>query len=106
MQIDPKIQNDPLLPKILQEIAQAQEGTTTRQKLIKEFQDESKKHDGKTHKLLVYIAKMSHPRNANSINPDDIAPIGSMLQSCSNTEVIDLMIHKSRWRWEYRRKNC
>jgi len=90
--IAPKIQNDPLLPKIIQEIAQAQEGTIKRQQLIKQFEEKSQEMDGKIHKLIVYIAKMSHPRNANTINPDDIAPIGSILQSFQNTQVIDLII--------------
>jgi hypothetical protein len=90
--LDQKVQADPILPRILQEIAQAQEGTLIRQGLIKKFEEESKKNDGKSHKLLVYMTKMSHPRNANSINPDDIAPIGSILQSFDGAEVIDLFI--------------
>lgn len=90
--IDPKIQNDPLLPRILQEITQAQEGTLKRQQLIRTFEEESKKADMKIHKLLLYIAKMGHPRNTNGISPDDIAPIGSILQSFIGVEVIDLLI--------------
>lgn len=92
-QPDTKIQSDPLLSRIIQEISQAQEGTKRRQELIKSFQDESKILDGKNHKLLVYIAKMGHPRNANSISSDDIAPIGSILQCFKDTDVIDFMIH-------------
>lgn len=93
-EIDPKIKNSPLLPRIIQEIGQAQEGTFIRQKLIKKFEEESQKKDSKKHKLLVYIAKMGHPQNRNTINPDDIAPIGSMLQSIdTDTQVIDLIIH-------------
>ena len=91
--IDLKIQNDPLLPKIIQEIGQAQEGTQKRQELIKQFEDESRKIDQKNHKLMVYIAKMSHPRNTNSITSDDVAPIGSILKSFCNVEIIDLIIH-------------
>jgi len=92
-QIDQKVKNNPLLPKIIQEISQAQEGTFKRRELIEKFEIESKKKDRKEHKLIVYIARMGHPRNANPINPDDIAPIGSILQSFSGTEVIDLIIH-------------
>lgn len=92
-QLESKIQSDPLLPKILQEIGQAQEGTLKRQELIVKFEEESQKRDNKKHKLIVYMAKMSHPRNINSINSDDIAPIGSILQSFDKAEVIDLIIH-------------
>ena len=92
-QVDQKVKNNPLLPKIIQEISQAQEGTLKRQELIKKFESESKKKDRKEHKLIVYIARMGHPRNANPINPDDIAPIGSILQSFSGADVIDLIIH-------------
>src|SRR3990172_6802635 len=91
--VDQKVKNNPLLPKIIQEISQAQEGTLKRQELIKKFESESKKKDRKEHKLIVYIARMGHPRNANPINPDDIAPIGSILQSFSGADVIDLIIH-------------
>src|SRR4030042_3296551 len=91
--LDIKVQNDPLLPKILQEIGQAQEGTLKRQELIKKFEEESKKLDSKNHKLMVYIAKMGHPRNANVINADDIAPVGSILQSFVGADVINLIIH-------------
>jgi len=91
--VDQKIQNDPLLPKIINEIGQAQEGTQKRQDLIKQFEIESNKRDQKTHKLMVYIAKMSHPRNTNSITSDDVAPIGSILQSFNGAEVIDFIIH-------------
>lgn len=93
-EIEQKIKNDPLLPKIIQEIGQAQAGTFRRQKLIKKFEEESGRKDGKSHKLLVYIAKMGHPQNRNTINPDDIAPIGSMLQSIDDDiDIIDLIIH-------------
>jgi len=91
--IELNIQKDPLLPKILQEIGQAQEGTLKRQELIRNFEIESGKIDGKKHKLVVYIAKMSHPRNGNSIASDDVAPMGSILQSLDGPEVIDLIIH-------------
>lgn len=91
--MDKNLQKDPLLPKILQEIGQAQEGTLKRQELIRAFETKSREIDGKTHKLLVYIAKMSHPRNGSSISPDDVAPIGSILQSLDGPEVIDLIIH-------------
>lgn len=92
--IDPKIENGTLLPKIIQEIGQAQEGTFMRQKLIKNFEEESQKKDNKKHKLLVYIAKIGHPQNRNTINSDDIAPIGSMLQSIDgDTDIIDFIIH-------------
>lgn len=90
---DSKIQNDPLLPKIIQEISQAQEGTSRRQKLIVDFENECKNQDNKNHRLIVYIAKMNHPRNTNSITSDDIAPIGSILQSFTDAKVIDLLIH-------------
>jgi hypothetical protein len=91
--LDSAVASDPLLPRILNEIMQAQQGTSKRQELIQEFERQSKDADGKTHRLLVYIARMSHPRNANSINPDDIAPIGSILQGLAGAQVIDLIIH-------------
>lgn len=93
MNDDIKLNNDPLLPKIINEIGQAQEGTHKRQELIKKFEEESGKLDKKIHKLIVYVAKMSHPRNLNTISPDDVAPIGSILQTFKGVDVIDLLIH-------------
>jgi len=91
--LEPSVRTDPLLPRILHEIAQAQEGTTKRQELARKFEEESSKLDNKKHRLLAYVARMGHPRNANLINADDVAPIGSILQGLGDAQVIDLLLH-------------
>jgi len=81
---NPKLKNDPIYARILNERA----GAVVRQELIKALQD--KKKDTK---IITYISKYGHP--AAMINPDDTKPIDDMLRSVGYSENLELIIHSS-----------
>ncbi len=91
--VDAKIRKEPLLQQVLKEIGVAnQESDKVKSEmilkhkiLIPQYEEKEKR------KLIVYVAKIGGPKSA--INPDDIAPIGSMLSNCGTVENLDLMIH-------------
>ncbi len=91
--LDAKIQKEPLLQKVLKEVGvAAQESDRVKSELIlkhtfliPQYEEKEKR------KLIVYVAKIGNQKSA--INPDDIAPIGSMLANCGCVENLDLMIH-------------
>ena len=91
--LDAKIQKTPLLQKVLNEVGVAVQESDRKKSemilqhtiLIPQYEEKEKR------KLIVYIAKIGNQKSA--INPDDIAPIGSMLANCGCVENLDLMIH-------------
>ena len=83
-QNNPKLQNDPIYSRVLNE----RTGATIRQDLIKTLQNK------KTNtKIITYISKYGHP--AAMINPDDTKPIDDLLRSIGKTENLELIIHSS-----------
>lgn len=94
-----KIRKDPLLNKILSEVGQAlglanRESERVKEQVVLSRESLFKKIENyKTpqRKLIAYIARYGNPRSA--ITPDDIAPIGSMLQNIGTVDNLDLMIH-------------
>ena len=92
--LDKKIKKEPLLLQdVLKEVGiAAQESDRVRSEMIlrhKILIPQYEKEENR--KLIVYIAKIGNQKSA--INPDDIAPIGSMLANCGCVENLDLMIH-------------
>jgi len=81
---NPKLKNDPIYSRILNE----RTGAVVRQELIKILQ--SKK---KNTKAITYFSKYGHP--AAMINPDDTKPIDDSLRSIGYTENLELIIHSS-----------
>lgn len=94
-----KIRKDPLLNKILSEVGQAlglanRESERVKEQLVLNRESLFKKIENfetPSRKLIAYIARYGNPRGA--IIPDDIAPIGSMLQNIGTVDYLDLMIH-------------
>ncbi len=82
---NPKIENDPIYARILNERGGA---PVFRQDLIRKIQ--SKKQDTK---IITYISKYGHP--AAMINHDDTRPIDDLLRSIGKTQNLELMIHSS-----------
>ena len=81
---NPKLQNDPIYSRVLNE----RSGASIRQDLIKKLQNK------KTNtKIITYISKYGHP--AAMINPDDTKPIDDLLRSVGETENLELIIHSS-----------
>lgn len=92
--LDGKIKKEPLLLQdVLKEVGIAsQESDRMKSEMILKHKiliPQYEKEENR--KLIVYIAKIGNQKSA--INPDDIAPIGSMLASCGCVENLDLMIH-------------
>lgn len=92
--LDKKIKKEPLLLQdVLKEVGiAAQESDRVRSEMILKHKiliPQYEKEENR--KLIVYIAKIGNQKSA--INPDDIAPIGSMLANCGCVENLDLMIH-------------
>lgn len=88
-----KVARDPLLQKVLQEIGNSKTaGKHCEEELILNkkaiFSELNKELPNR--KVIAYISSMGG--NA-SINPDDVAPLGSMLQSYGTVENLDLIIH-------------
>jgi ClpP class serine protease len=82
---NPKLQNDPIYSRVLNERAGA---AFIRQNLIKSLQNK------KTNtKVITYISKYGHP--AAMINQDDTKPIDDLLRSVGKTENLELIIHSS-----------
>ncbi len=90
-----KIRKDPLLNRILGEVGHAnreserikEQVILNRETLIKKIENA----ETPSRKLIAYIARYVNPRSA--VVPDDIAPIGSMLQNIGTVDYLDLMIH-------------
>jgi ATP-dependent protease ClpP protease subunit len=78
----------PHLQSILAEMQQAQQGTATRQGLIKEIEALD---TIKPRRLLVYIGNVANPNS--SINMTHIVPLADALTGIGRTENLDLMIH-------------
>ena len=92
--LDAKIKKEPLLLQdVLKEVGiAAQESDRIKSEMILKHKILISEYEKKEQrKLIVYIAKIGNQRS--SINPDDIAPIGSMLASCGYVDNLDLMIH-------------
>lgn len=92
--LDKKIKKEPLLLQdVLKEVGiAAQESDRVRSEMILKHKiliPQYEKEENR--KLIVYVAKIGNQKSA--INPDDIAPIGSMLANCGCVENLDLMIH-------------
>ena len=91
--MDPKIEKEPLLQRILKEndVANREATELNIEKqlgystLIPLYQEK----EGRV--LIVYIANMH--RKTSAINSADIAPIGSMLASIGTVDNLDLMLH-------------
>lgn len=83
--LNPKIKNDPIYNRTLNERGGA---PIFRQDLMKKIQ--SKKKDTK---IITYISKYGHP--AAMINHDDTKPIDDLLRSIGKTKNLELMIHSS-----------
>lgn len=81
---NPKLKNDPIYSRILNERA----GTVVRQELIKTLQ--GRREDTK---VITYFSKYGHP--AAMINPDDTKPIDDLLRSIGHTKNLELIIHSS-----------
>jgi ATP-dependent protease ClpP protease subunit len=76
------------LNSVINEVQQAQLGTTTRQKLIKDIES----LDTETpRRLLVYIGNIANPNS--QINPTHTVPLADALAAIGKTENLDLMIH-------------
>jgi len=82
---NPKIQNDPIYARILNERGGA---SVFRQDLMREIQTRRKNT-----KVITYISKYGHP--AAMINHDDTKPIDDLLRSIGKTENLELMIHSA-----------
>jgi len=94
-----KIKKDPLLNRILSEVGEAlghanresekikEQHILNRENLFKKIELSEKPQ----RKLIAYISRFGNPKSA--ITPDDIAPIGSMLQNIGTVDYLDLMIH-------------
>ena len=92
--LDEKIKKEPLLLQdILKEVGiAAQESDKIRsEKILKHTILIPQYEKKENRKLIVYVAKIGNQKSA--INPDDIAPIGSMLANCGCVDNLDLMIH-------------
>lgn len=90
---DPKIQNEPILQQVLQEIGEANQNAdkVRNESILKNttiIPDELEKGE---RKLIAYIARLGVSNSA--ISSDDIAPLGSMLASMGTVVNLDLMIH-------------
>lgn len=93
------IRKDPLLNKILGEVGQALGLANSESERVKEqivlnraaLFNKIENHDNPHRKLIAYIARYGNQRSG--IAPDDIAPIGSMLQNIGTVDYLDLMIH-------------
>lgn len=90
--LNAKIQKEPLLQEVLKEVGiAAQESDRIKSEMILKHKNLIPQYETKENrKLIVYVAKIGNQKS--SINPDDIAPIGSMLASCGCVENLDLMI--------------
>ena len=76
------------LQSILAEVQQAQLGTTTRQKVIKEIESLDA---AKPRRLLVYIGNIANPNS--QIAPTHTVPLADSLAGIGKTQNLDLMIH-------------
>lgn len=94
-----KIRKDPLLNKILSEVGKAlgfakRESERVKEQVILNREELFKKiesFENPSRKLIAYIARFGSSKSG--ITPDDIAPIGSMLQNIGTVDYLDLMIH-------------
>ena len=94
-----KVRKDPLLNKILSEVGEAlglanRESERVKEQIILNRESLFKKIENletPPRKLIAYIARYGNPKSG--ITPDDIAPIGSMLQNIGTVEYLDLIIH-------------
>jgi len=76
------------LSRVLQELQQAQQGTQSRQELIRRIET----HDpSRSRRLLLYIANIDHP--ASALTPDDVVPLGDALSQMGKVDNLDLMLH-------------
>lgn len=82
---NPKLQNDPIYARILNERGGA---PIFRQSLMRDIQAKKKNT-----KIITYISKYGHP--AAMINHDDTKPIDDLLRSIGKTKNLELMIHSS-----------
>lgn len=91
--MDPKIEKEPLLQRILKENDVAnREATELNIEKQLGYSTLIPLYQGKEGRvLIVYIANMR--RNTSAINSADIAPIGSMLASIGTVDNLDLMLH-------------
>src|ERR1035437_6838960 len=76
------------LQSILQEVQQAQQGTTIPQNLIKEIEGFDTK---KPRRLLIYIGNIANPNS--QISPTHTVPLADSLAGIGKAENLDLMIH-------------
>ncbi|MBI4697964.1 MAG: hypothetical protein HY758_03390 [Nitrospirae bacterium] len=94
-----KIRKDPLLNKILEEVGHAlglanRESERVKEKVVLNRESlfgKIETFDSPQRKLIAYISRFGNPKSA--ITPDDIAPIGSMLQNIGTVDYLDLLIH-------------
>ena len=90
--VDPKIQREPILQKVLKEIGEAnQSADRIRNESILKNTSLIPQLEKDDRKLIAYIAKIGSPNSA--ISSDDIAPFGSMLSTIGEVDNLDLMIH-------------
>jgi hypothetical protein len=76
------------LSRVLQELQEASQGTTTRQERIRKIEG----FDPQTpRRLLLYVANIDHP--ASSLTPADIVPLGDALASLGKVERLDVLLH-------------
>ena len=76
------------LTRVLLEMQQAQQGTRSRQDLIKKIEELD---PAKPRRLLLYIANTAHAGSA--VNPGDTVPLGDALAPIGKVENLDLVIH-------------
>ena len=78
----------PHLTRVLQEMQQAQQGTKSRQELIKRIEN---LNPAEPCRLLVYVANTDHP--ASAVGPAEIVPLGDALAPMGKVKNLDLVIH-------------
>lgn len=90
--VDPKIQKEPVLQKVIREIGEAnQSADKIRNESILQNTYLIPQLEKDNRKLIAYIAKVGPPNSA--LSTDDIAPFGSMLATTGSVEDLDLMLH-------------
>jgi len=76
------------LTRVLQEMQQAQQGTKSRQDLIRQIENLDA---AKPRRLLLYIANPGNP--ASAVNAGDTVPLGDALAAMGKVENLDLVVH-------------
>ncbi len=91
-----KLKRDPLLQEVLKEIGKSKsEARNYEEELILNKRQifEALSKEEPERKVIAYISNIGNPKSA--ITPDDVAPLGSMLQHYGTVDNLDLIIHSA-----------